>query len=318
MKEFFRRTRKSFTFTHTQGKGEQQVPDNMWVKCSSCQEIIYQKELNDNLKVCPKCGYHNRLSARERLSLLDEGTFEECDTDISPVDILGFVSLNESYSDKLDEAQKKTGMKDAVISGVGKIDGNTLAIAVCDFSFMGASMGSVYGEKMARAAERAADMGVPLLTINSSGGARMQEGAISLMQMAKITMALTRLAAVRQPHIALLVDPCYGGVTASYASVADIIIAEPGAKIGFAGKRVIEQIIRQKLPPEFQTAEFMLSHGMIDMVVPRVDVRTVLNRMLRLYTGAAAAHERALPLGTELAIGQAHFSVYAVPSAMEA
>lgn len=281
MKEFFRRTRKTFTSRHD--KADAQVPEDMWAKCPSCREIIYQKELFDNAKVCPKCSYHHRLRAHERLLLLDEGSFEETDTTLSPSDPLNFVSLDQSYTEKLHLAYEETELSDAVISGMGTLDGYLLSLAICDFSFMGASMGSVYGEKMARAAERAAEMRVPLLTINSSGGARMQEGVIALMQMAKVTMALTRLSAVQQPHIALLVDPCYGGVTASYASVADIIIAEPGANIGFAGKRIIEQIIRQKLPADFQTAEFMLSHGMVDMVVSRGELRPIISRLLRLY-----------------------------------
>ncbi len=288
MKEFFRRTKKSFTSGHA--KKSDDIPENLWVKCTACHEIIFQKELNDNLKVCPKCGHHERLTARERIyALLDPDTFIEHDADIYPTDPLDFMSLNESYADKLRQSQKKTGLRDVVISGSGTLSGYPLVIASCDFRFMGASMGSVYGEKMARAAERAADQSVPLLTINSSGGARMQEGVVSLMQMAKITMALTRLAAARQPHIGLMVDPCYGGVTASYASIADIIIAEPGANIGFAGKRVIEQTIRQKLPPDFQTAEFMLAHGMIDMVVPRGDLHHTLTRLLRLYQNHHAA-----------------------------
>jgi acetyl-CoA carboxylase carboxyl transferase subunit beta len=170
-----------------------------------------------------------------------------------------------------------------MLTGVGSVNGLWLSIGVGDFSFMGASMGSVYGEKLARAAERAAELKIPLFTINSSGGARQQEGVIALMQMAKVTMALSRLAEAGQPHIAVMVDPCYGGVTASYPSVADVIIAEPGANIGFAGKRLIEQIIRQKLPAGFQTAEFMLKHGMIDMVVSRSDLRDVLDRLLRHY-----------------------------------
>jgi acetyl-CoA carboxylase carboxyl transferase subunit beta len=281
MKEFFRRTRKSFTTGHD--KSEAQVPEDMWAKCPACREIIYQKELNDNLKVCPKCGYHHRLGARQRLAILDEGSFQEYDTDLLPTDPLEFVSLEQSYTDKLQQTYEETGLREAVISGTGTIETQPFSLAICDFSFMGASMGSVYGEKMVRAAERAVEMDMPLVTINSSGGARMQEGVIALMQMAKVTMALTRLAAVRQPHIAVLVDPCYGGVTASYASVADIILAEPGANIGFAGKRVIEQTIRQKLPSDFQTAEFMLQHGMIDMVISRGELRTTLRRLLELY-----------------------------------
>ncbi|NTV64564.1 MAG: acetyl-CoA carboxylase, carboxyltransferase subunit beta [Oscillochloris sp.] len=287
MKEFFRRRKTSFT-TGEQPEGNP-VPDDMWVKCASCRELIYKKELNDNLKVCPKCGHHMRMSASEWLSLLDPDSFSEIDRHLQPTDPLGFVSLDESYADKLAKSQKRTGMPDAVISGMGAIGGGRLAIAVGDFAFMGASMGSVYGEKMSRAAERAADLGIPLLTINTSGGARQQEGVIALMQMAKVTMALTRLAEVGQPHIALLVDPCYGGVTASYPSVADVIIAEPGANIGFAGKRLIEQIMRQKLPAGFQTSEFMLDHGMIDMVVERNQLRATLSRLIRLYAGRREA-----------------------------
>ena len=224
-----------------------------------------------------------RMSAREWIDLLDGGSFSEMDAHLLPTDPLGFVSLGESYAEKLVKSQQRTGMPDALLSGVGMICGGRLALTVGDFAFMGSSMGSVYGEKLSRAAERAADMGIPLLTINTSGGARQQEGVIALMQMAKVTMALTRLADVGQPHIALMIDPCYGGVTASYPSVADVIIAEPGANIGFAGKRLIEQIMRQKLPAGFQTAEFMLEHGMIDMVVERNQLRDTIGRLIRLY-----------------------------------
>ncbi len=281
MKELFRRTRKSFSSAEISEQA--QIPDDLWVKCSACREIIYKKQLYDNLKVCPKCGHHMRMSAHEWLGLLDVGSFSETDVHLLPTDPLGFATPDESYAVKLKKSQQRTGLADAVIAGVGSINGIVLALGVGDFSFMGASMGSVYGEKMARAAERAAEMNIPLLTINTSGGARQQEGVIALMQMAKVTMALNRLAEAGQPHIAVLVDPCYGGVTASYPSVADIIIAEPGANIGFAGKRLIEQIIRQKLPAGFQTAEFMLEHGMIDLVAPRNELRDVLARLLRHY-----------------------------------
>ena len=281
MKDLFRRTKKSFT--PAQRDGDSQIPDNLWAKCPSCRELIYQKQLIDNLKVCPKCSHHMRLSAREWLSVLDADSFTEHDAGLAPADPLHFVSPKETYVDKLQETQTRTGQLDAVISGLGSLQGQAVSVAVCDFGFMGGSMGSVYGEKMARAAERAADLGLPLLTINCSGGARMQEGVISLMQMAKISMALTRLSSVRLPHLSLLVDPCYGGVMASYASVADVIIAEQGANIGFAGKRVIEQTLRQKLPPDFQTAEFMLAHGMVDVVAPRGELRPTLARLLRLY-----------------------------------
>jgi acetyl-CoA carboxylase carboxyl transferase subunit beta len=281
MKEFFRRTPKHFT-PATRDNG-QQIPDNMWSKCPSCGELIYTKQLNDNLKVC-KCGYHMRLAAGEWLGLLDAESFVEEDGDLAPCDPLGFVSTKDVYLKKLEESQARTGLNDALLSGRGRIEEHPLQIAVSEFAFIGGSMGSVYGERLARAAERAAERRTPLLTTSATGGARQHEGVLSLMQMAKANMALTRLAAAGQPHIALLVDPCYAGIVASYASVADIIIAEPGARIGFAGQRVIEQTIRQKLPANFQTAEFLLEHGMIDMVVPRAELRAALVRLLRLYT----------------------------------
>jgi len=282
MKEWFRRQPKHFT--PAPRENGQQIPDNMWVKCPSCGELNYVKQLNDSLKVC-KCGHHMRLSAREWLCLLDSDSFVEEDAELGPTDPLGFVSPKDNYRQKLAEKQSETGMLDAIVSGYGAITELPLHIAVAEFEFIGGSMGSVFGEKVARAAERAAERRTPLLTINTSGGARMQEGVLALMQMAKVSVALTRLAAAGQPHFSLMVDPCYGGVTASYASVADVIIAEPGANIGFAGRRVIEQAIRQKLPAHFQTAEFMLEHGMIDMVVPRSELRATLARLLRLYSG---------------------------------
>ena len=282
MKEWFRRTPKHFT--PAARENGQQIPDNMWVKCPSCGELNYAKQLNDNLQVC-KCGYHMRLTAREWLGLLDSDSFVEQDAELAPCDPLEFVSTKDIYAQKLQDNQERTGLNDALVSGRGSIDGYALHIAVSEFGFIGGSMGSVYGERLARAAERAAEAGTPLLTITATGGARQHEGVLSLMQMAKTNMALTRLGAAGQPHIALLVDPCYAGVMASYASVADIIIAEPGARVGFAGQRVIEQTIRQKLPPHFQTAEFMIEHGMIDLVVQRSDLHATLARLLRLYAG---------------------------------
>ncbi|GAB4128738.1 MAG: acetyl-CoA carboxylase, carboxyltransferase subunit beta [Roseiflexaceae bacterium] len=289
MKEFFRRTPKHFTPGSRQQ--EQSIPDNMWVKCPSCGELTYVKQLNDNLKVC-KCGHHMRLTAREWLGILDEHSFEEADVDLAPTDPLGFVSTKDNYAQKLVENQERVGLNDALVAGAGRIDGLPLQIAVSEFGFIGGSMGSVYGEKLARAVEQATKRGTPILTITATGGARQHEGVLSLMQMAKVNIALTRLAAAGLPHIALLVDPCYAGVMASYASVADIIIAEPGARVGFAGQRVIEQTIRQKLPPNFQTAEFMLEHGMIDMVIARGDLRSTLSRILKLYAAAPAAAGR--------------------------
>ncbi|MEI8164872.1 MAG: acetyl-CoA carboxylase, carboxyltransferase subunit beta [Chloroflexales bacterium] len=297
MKEFFRRTRKGFGSTQIPQE-QSQVPDDLWVKCTACRELIYKKELNDNLKVCPKCAHHMRMSAHEWIGLLDAGSFSETDSHLLPTDPLGFVTPDEAYADKLKKSQQRTGMTDAVISGVASLNGHWLVVGVGDFAFMGSSMGSVYGEKMARAAERAADLGLPLLTVNTSGGARQQEGVIALMQMAKVTMALTRLAEAGQPHIAILVDPCYGGVTASYPSVADIIIAEPGANIGFAGKRLIEQIMRQKLPAGFQTSEFMLEHGMIDLVIARSELGDTIARFLKLFS---AAHARPV-VSTEMSV----------------
>jgi acetyl-CoA carboxylase carboxyl transferase subunit beta len=288
MKEFFRRTPKHFT-PATRDNG-QHIPDNMWSKCPSCGELIYTKQLNDNLKVC-KCGHHMRLAAVEWLGLLDPASFLEEDADLAPCDPLGFASTKDVYVNKLEESQARTGLNDALITGRGRIEERPLQVAVSEFAFIGGSMGSVYGERLARAAERAAERGTPLLTISATGGARQHEGVLSLMQMAKANMALTRLAAAGQPHIALLVDPCYAGIVASYASVADIIIAEPGARIGFAGQRVIEQTIRQKLPANFQTAEFMLEHGMVDMVVSRAELRATLARLLQLY----AADSRPAP-----------------------
>jgi acetyl-CoA carboxylase carboxyl transferase subunit beta len=286
MKEFFRRTPKHFT--PAERDNGQQIPDNMWAKCPACGELIYTKQLNDNLKVC-KCGHHMRLTAREWLGLLDPDSFVEEDGDLAPLDPLGFVSAKDVYTQKLRENQERTGLNDALLSGHATIGGYAIQIAVSEFAFIGGSMGSVFGERFARAAERATERGIALLTITATGGARQHEGVLSLLQMAKANMALTRLAAAGQPHIALLVDPCYAGIMASYASVADIILAEPGARIGFAGQRVIEQTIRQKLPANFQTAEFMLEHGMIDMVVARAELRSTLTRLLRLYSSQGRA-----------------------------
>jgi acetyl-CoA carboxylase carboxyl transferase subunit beta len=247
-----------------------------------------------------------RLNSREWLGLLDEGSFSEEDTTLAPIDPLGFVSTKDNYAQKLIENQDRTGLNDALVAGQGTVEGLPLQIAVSEFSFIGGSMGSVYGEKLARAVEQATRRHTPLLTITATGGARQHEGVLSLMQMAKVNMALTRLAAVGQPHIALLVDPCYAGVMASYASVADIIIAEPGARVGFAGQRVIEQTIRQKLPPNFQTAEFMLEHGMIDMVLPRSDLRATLSRLIRLYAKPAPVSRAYGQNGTANGVEYAH------------
>jgi acetyl-CoA carboxylase carboxyl transferase subunit beta len=254
------------------------------IPCAHCKEPLYVKELENNLYVCPKCGTHFRLDARQRIEYtLDEGTFQEWDRDVYPTDPLGFVAGDENYRKKLTASQLKTEQIEAMTTGRCTISGEPAVVAIADFSFMGATMGSVYGEKLARAAERAVVERLPLVTFNASGGARMQEGLFSLMQMAKTTAAVARLGAAGLPHIAVLTDPCYGGVTASYATVADIILAEPGARIGFAGKTLIEQNMRQKLPDDVQTAEFQLKHGMIDDVVHRRDLRQTLGTLLALY-----------------------------------
>lgn len=290
MKDFLRRTPRYFTANR---KPEQQIPEDLWHKCTGCGELIPSKQFQDNAKVCPRCNYHERLSADEWISyLLDPASWQEHDADLTPIDALRFVSLKDNYAKKLEALRETIDHPDAAVSGVGTVGDVPLALCVSEFAFMGGSMGTIVGEKVARSAERAAALDIPLLTINASGGARMHEGMLSLMQMAKASVALARLGEAGQPHISLLLDNCYGGVTASYASSADIILAEPRAHIGFAGPRVIEQTIRQKLPPDFQTAEFLLEHGMIDVVVPRAELKSVLARVLGLYVRKSGALER--------------------------
>ncbi len=285
MREIFRRQPKFSADEREDSRS--QVPDDLWVKCPSCKELSYTKEHLKALRVCHRCGYHYRLPALDRvLMLADEGSFEEWDHELTTADPLDFRVGEESYLDKAVSTSRRSGVGEALLSGSVVLDGRPLAIVVADFAFMGASMGSVYGEKLTRAAERCLDLEVPLLTVSSSGGARMQEGLFSLMQMAKTTSALTRMGHARLPHISLLTDPCYGGVTASYATSADVVIAEPGARIGFAGPRVIEQVTRQKLPEGFQTAEFLLEHGLIDRVVPRSDLASTLATLIDIYQHA--------------------------------
>lgn len=267
----------------------------MWRKCGGCGDLIYARELERALHVCPRCSHHFRLSARERIQLLaDPDSFESWDEALSTNDPLNFTVGDERYIDRARAQAGRSDAAEAMTTGLITIEGAPLVVAITDFSFMGASMGSVYGEKIARACRRAAQRGLPFLSVSSSGGARMQEGLFSLMQMAKTTAAFDLLRAARLPHFSLLVDPCYGGVTASYATTADIIIAEPGARIGFAGPRVIEQVTRQKLPEGFQTAEFLLDHGLIDRVVPRPELRGTLSTLMQLFgTQADAARTEA-------------------------
>jgi acetyl-CoA carboxylase carboxyl transferase subunit beta len=278
---WFRRERPDRATPEVPGK-KVKIPEGLWIKCDNCKEIIYRKEVEKNFKVCPKCDYHFRISASERLPfLVDEGSFLEVEDGLSPKDFLSF----KDYKDKLKSSRKKTGLKDAIISGEAKIGGKPVSVVIMDFNFMGGSMGSVVGEKIARAVERAIEKRTPFVSVASSGGARMQEGILSLMQMAKTSAAVARLGEAGLPFISVLTDPTFGGVTASFAMLGDIIIAEPKSLIGFAGPRVIEQTIKQQLPQGFQRAEFLLEHGMIDMIVPRREMRATVGKILEFFTG---------------------------------
>jgi len=254
--------------------------EGMWLKCNHCREIVYRKEVDRNNKVCPKCDYHFPISVPERIGLLvDVGTFREWDADFEPQDPLEFRDTR-SYRERLRSQQERTGRKEALVTGEGTLNGRRIALGVFDFGFMGGSMGSVVGEKICRAVDRAVAARWPFVLVTASGGARMQEGILSLMQMAKTSGALARMDEARVPFISILADPTFGGVTASVAMLGDVIIAEPKALIGFAGPRVIEQTIKQQLPEEFQRAEFLLEHGMIDMIVPRKDLKDSLSTLL--------------------------------------
>jgi acetyl-CoA carboxylase carboxyl transferase subunit beta len=263
------------------GEQESRVPEGLWVKCQSCKEIIYRKDLLKNLSVCPKCAFHFRISARERLEQLFDGKWEEFDALLLSADPLAFKDTKH-YADRLKDGKAKTDSFDALVCGVGQLDGTPGVVAAMEYGFIGGSMGVVVGEKVTRAIERALEQRLPLVIVSCSGGARMMEGTLSLMQMAKIAAALARYDEAGLPFLSLLTDPTTGGVTASFAMLGDLNIAEPGALIGFAGPRVIEQTIRQKLPEGFQRAEFLLSHGMLDMVVDRRELKKTVSRSLRL------------------------------------
>jgi acetyl-CoA carboxylase carboxyl transferase subunit beta len=260
------------------------VPEGLWVKCEGCKEIVYSRDLDRNLKVCPNCGYHFRIDARARIALLlDEPQPRELFAGVSPVDPLNFRDTKR-YRDRLKAYQQAVGERDAVIVVQGTIEEIPVVMAAMEYRFMGGSMGSVVGEKITRAAERAHDRKVPLIVVSASGGARMQEGVLSLMQMAKISAALARLRSARLPYLSVLTDPTTGGVTASFAMLGDLNIAEPGALIGFAGPRVIEQTIRQSLPEGFQRSEFLVDHGFLDLVVQRAEMKETIARCLRHLT----------------------------------
>jgi acetyl-CoA carboxylase carboxyl transferase subunit beta len=258
------------------------VPEGLWVKCGSCKEILYRRDVIKNLAVCPKCAFHFRIGARDRLDMLFDGEWEEFDRSLVSADPLGFRD-SKAYADRLRDGKAKTDAYDALVSAVGDMGGRKTVIGSMEYAFIGGSMGVVVGEKVTRCIEKALAERLALVLVSCSGGARMMEGTLSLMQMAKISAALARLHEARLPFLSVLTDPTTGGVTASYAMLGDLNIAEPGALIGFAGPRVIEQTIRQKLPPGFQRSEFLLDHGMIDMVVDRRELKKTLVRCINFF-----------------------------------
>ncbi len=270
--------------------GEKKVrTEGLWVKCDNCRQIIWKKDLEENLNVCPKCDKHFRIDAHSRLAqLLDDDQYAVDDSGLASTDPLHFVDL-KPYASRLKQAQRDTGLSDAVINARGKLNGRPVIVSAMEYAFIGGSMGAVVGEAITRAIERAADSRIPIVIVSASGGARMMEGVISLMQLAKISAALARLDEEKVPYISVLTDPTTGGVTASYAMLGDLNIAEPGALIGFAGPRVIEQTIRQKLPQGFQRSEFLLQHGMLDAVVHRKQLKSYIARALDFMTPASGA-----------------------------
>jgi len=272
------------------------IPEGLWVKCPGCAQVIYNKDLATNLQVCPKCGHHFRLSSLERVRMLfDDGVYEEHDADLASTDPLQFTDT-KPYGARLKAGRTATGMKDALLSATGRIEGRRAVVCAMEYGFIGGSMGVVVGEKVTRGIERAIEERLPVIVVSCSGGARMMEGALSLMQMAKISAALARLDRARLPYLSVLTDPTTGGVTASFAMLGDLNIAEPRALIGFAGPRVIEQTIRQKLPEGFQRSEFLLEHGFVDLVVDRRELKAAIARALGFMLPAAAP--RTAPVAT--------------------
>ena len=257
--------------------------EGLWIKCPSCQQAIFKKDLHDNLNVCPKCGHHFKIGARARIDLLLEPGYQLVDLELRSTDPLDFTDLKR-YKHRLAEARKKTGLNDAIINAIGHLGPHPVVVSAMEYGFIGGSMGAVVGETIARAVDRSLATRHPLIVISASGGARMMEGIVSLLQLAKISAGLARLDHARIPYISLMTDPTTGGVTASFAMLGDLNIAEPGALIGFAGPRVIEQTIRQKLPPGFQKSEFLLEHGFLDAIVPRKDLKPYLIETLAWMT----------------------------------
>jgi acetyl-CoA carboxylase carboxyl transferase subunit beta len=283
---WFRKVREPKEPREPRERRSSKVPEGLWVKCDNCRQILYNKELARNYKICPKCGFHFRLSAAERLRMLFDGEqYTELEAELRSTDPLRFRDTKR-YRDRLAEYEESIGPSDAIVIGSGTLDAIPVLIGAMEFFFLGGSMGSVVGEKVTRAAERALAERCPLILVSTSGGARMQEGILSLMQMGKIAAALSRLAEAGIPYLSVMTDPTTGGVTASYAMLGDLNIAEPGALIGFAGPRVIEQTIRQTLPDGFQRAEFLLEHGMLDFVVERSEMKATLARCLRFLWDA--------------------------------
>jgi acetyl-CoA carboxylase carboxyl transferase subunit beta len=293
---WFKKTRKPIEPT---GEKPSRVPEGLWVKCPGCTQIIYNKDLDKNQQVCPKCGHHFRINAAERLrALFDDANWTEHFQNLTSNDPLKFTDT-KPYRSRLKDTIGKTGMKDAVIIATGRLDGLEVVVAAMEYAFIGGSMGVVVGEKITRGIEMAIDGRKPVIIVSCSGGARMMEGALSLMQMAKVSAALARLDRERLPFISVLTDPTTGGVTASFAMLGDLNIAEPKALIGFAGPRVIEQTIRQKLPDGFQRSEFLLEHGMLDLVIDRREIKSTIARALRFMgTHAAAATPAAVATAT--------------------
>lgn len=268
------------------GKKKPKVRQELWIKCPRCKKHIFKEDWHNSHSVCPKCNYHGRLTAYERIGItLDAGTFKELNETIYPADPLQFVDGKGSYKDKVEAARKKTGLNESVVTGTGNINDIAVVIAVMDFRFLGGSLGSGTGEKIFCAANYSYDHRLPLIIFSASGGARMQEGVLSLMQMAKTCAGIARLNERKIPYISVLTDPTTGGVSASYAMVGDVNISEPGALIGFAGRRVIEQTIRQKLPDNFQKAEYLMEHGFLDCIAQRSEMKNILHRILSFYNG---------------------------------
>jgi len=288
--DWFADRRKNTPVVRSSKGQEPDEGDGLWSKCPACALVVYRKDLAANAHVCKGCGHHQRIGSDERIRLIaDEGSFESLDADLSPTDPLAFKD-RRSYADRLRDSQQATGLRDAVVTGLCRLDAMPLALGVMDFRFMGGSMGSVVGEKLTRLIEIATARRYPLLIVCASGGARMQEGMLSLMQMAKIAGALERHRQAELLYVPLLTDPTTGGVTASFAMLGDLILAEPKALIGFAGRRVIEQTLREKLPENFQTAEYLQEHGFVDVIVPRPELRALLVQLLHLHGSVSRSH----------------------------